>query len=408
MRQNNQHSSNDDQNRNRDRHIGKLFHSVFKQNDTIICDKCHADYVFEKNSQQTVGKSKRPVCPHCVGKPEPYSMERVRLEKMKLGIGWKVASARAREWWAAIEIGQRGELALLINLASQLSQRGSSIEELYLAFCQFKTTPMVALLLYMEFLRGRLADLTGADFEENWLPNIEIDNDHSKLTSERVSEVSPGISNTRGWTEDRLRTSLDQVRQSLDFQNATEAAVRWWQAFEDENKTRPALILRLAQELAIRKATLSEFHLTFVHSGVSNIQANLHLLDFNRLKQEEVKKRRDAAKSQMDDQTFTRCRNCLSLVPTQSIGKHLCVDSSKVEPILDINAIRGFGVVLTSFGDRKLNVVKLVKFATGLSLMDAKRLVESAPTAIGRAPTKDEAAKVVGEIHDAGGQAHIA
>lgn len=75
--------------------------------------------------------------------------------------------------------------------------------------------------------------------------------------------------------------------------------------------------------------------------------------------------------------------------------------------MLDMKATTGFEVTLTSFGNSKLNVVKVVKNATGKSLMDAKKLVEAAPMTIGRARTHDDAAKVVQEIQDAGGQARI-
>lgn len=267
MRQNDRQSSNDDQHGKTSHEIEKLFHSVFRQGETLVCDKCHSVYSFEKAPQNAVNKSKRPVCPHCVGKPERFSLDRVRLEKIKFEIGWKDASAEARDWWLSIESSQNGDLTSLINLANQLTQRGSSVEEIYRAYCQFKTMPMVAVLLYMEFLRGRLADLTGADFEENLLPPVKLENDVSRQASKMSSE-SP--------------------------------------------------------------------------------------------------------------------------------------------PLIDIDSTSGFEVVLTSFGSSKLNIVKVVKFATGMPLMDSKKLVESAPTTLGRARSREDAAKVVQEIQDAGGQAHIA
>jgi ribosomal protein L7/L12 len=62
-----------------------------------------------------------------------------------------------------------------------------------------------------------------------------------------------------------------------------------------------------------------------------------------------------------------------------------------------------FDVVLTGFGNKKLNVVKVIKNITGASLMDAKMLVESAPTTIKVGATEDEATSLQAEIEEAGG-----
>jgi large subunit ribosomal protein L7/L12 len=61
-----------------------------------------------------------------------------------------------------------------------------------------------------------------------------------------------------------------------------------------------------------------------------------------------------------------------------------------------------FDVVLTGFGDKKLNVVKVVKNITGASLMDAKKLVESAPATLKQGVTKAEAEKLKAELEEAG------
>ncbi|NDC39438.1 MAG: hypothetical protein EBZ48_15605, partial [Proteobacteria bacterium] len=46
---------------------------------------------------------------------------------------------------------------------------------------------------------------------------------------------------------------------------------------------------------ANRKATITEFFLAYVYSNTDNIQANLHYLDYTRLKKEEERKKREAA-----------------------------------------------------------------------------------------------------------------
>ena len=66
-----------------------------------------------------------------------------------------------------------------------------------------------------------------------------------------------------------------------------------------------------------------------------------------------------------------------------------------------------FDVVLTGFGDKKLNVVKVVKNLTGASLMEAKKMVEGVPATLKEAVSKEEAEKVKGEIEEAGGTVEL-
>ena len=61
-----------------------------------------------------------------------------------------------------------------------------------------------------------------------------------------------------------------------------------------------------------------------------------------------------------------------------------------------------FNVVMTSFGDKKLNVVKEVKNITGQSLMDAKKLVEGVPATVKEGADKDEANAIKEKLEEAG------
>ena len=65
-----------------------------------------------------------------------------------------------------------------------------------------------------------------------------------------------------------------------------------------------------------------------------------------------------------------------------------------------------FDVVLTGFGDKKLNVVKEVKAITGASLMDAKKLVEDLGT-IKEKVDKEEAEKVKAQLEEAGASVEL-
>ena len=66
-----------------------------------------------------------------------------------------------------------------------------------------------------------------------------------------------------------------------------------------------------------------------------------------------------------------------------------------------------FDVVLTGFGDKKLNVVKLVKSITGASLMEAKKLVEAVPATIKEAAPTEEAEKLKADLEEAGGSVEL-
>ena len=60
-------------------------------------------------------------------------------------------------------------------------------------------------------------------------------------------------------------------------------------------------------------------------------------------------------------------------------------------------------VVLTGSGDKKIQVIKGVRAATGLGLKEAKALVDEAPKPIKEGIERDEAEKLKGEIEEAGG-----
>ena len=61
-----------------------------------------------------------------------------------------------------------------------------------------------------------------------------------------------------------------------------------------------------------------------------------------------------------------------------------------------------FDVVLTSFGDNKVAVIKAVRTITGLGLKEAKDTVEGAPSTIKEAVTKDEAEELKKTLEEAG------
>ena len=61
-----------------------------------------------------------------------------------------------------------------------------------------------------------------------------------------------------------------------------------------------------------------------------------------------------------------------------------------------------FDVVLTAFGEKKVQVIKVVRAITGLGLKEAKELVDSAPNTVKEAVAKDEAEDLKKQIEEAG------
>jgi large subunit ribosomal protein L7/L12 len=66
-----------------------------------------------------------------------------------------------------------------------------------------------------------------------------------------------------------------------------------------------------------------------------------------------------------------------------------------------------FDVVLTGSGEKKIQVIKVVRAATGLGLKEAKALVDEAPKPVKEGVDKDEAEKLKADIEEAGGSVEI-
>jgi large subunit ribosomal protein L7/L12 len=66
-----------------------------------------------------------------------------------------------------------------------------------------------------------------------------------------------------------------------------------------------------------------------------------------------------------------------------------------------------FDVILTAFGEKKVNVIKEVRSITSLGLKEAKDLVEAAPKPVKEGVNKDEADKIKKQLEDAGATVEI-
>ena len=66
-----------------------------------------------------------------------------------------------------------------------------------------------------------------------------------------------------------------------------------------------------------------------------------------------------------------------------------------------------FDVILTGFGDKKLNVIKAIREITGLGLKEAKDMVEGCPKAVKEGASKEDAEKIKADLEAAGATVEI-
>jgi len=87
----------------------------------------------------------------------------------------------------------------------------------------------------------------------------------------------------------------------------------------------------------------------------------------------------------------------MAAIPVAGAGAEAAPAEEKVE----------FDVILTGFGDKKIQVIKVVRELTGLGLKEAKDLVEGVPKPVKEGVSKDEAATMKKKLEEAGGTVEI-
>ena len=78
-----------------------------------------------------------------------------------------------------------------------------------------------------------------------------------------------------------------------------------------------------------------------------------------------------------------------------------------VAAVAEVEEKTEFDVILKSAGASKLNVIKVVRAATGLGLKEAKDIVDNAPKTLKEGISKEDAEKLVAELKEAGAEAEI-
>lgn len=235
-----------------------------------------------------------------------WSTEKVwqRLSDVKIKLDWQNTTVTARMWWESFENENSQRSHLILRLAEELAARRATISEFYEAYLSSNTDNIQANLHYLDYRRLRKEEsdikkavaLTGGGSSRRGLSSVEPIST-PEIPWSPSDSLLPGITNTSGWTVDRLTQRISDVKLLLDWRNTTGGARKWWEAFEEENSQRLALIVRLAEELAVRKATITEFFLAYVYSNVDNIRAILYYLDYTRVKKQDERKKKETSQA---------------------------------------------------------------------------------------------------------------
>jgi large subunit ribosomal protein L7/L12 len=184
-----------------------------------------------------------------------------------------------------------------------------------------------------------------------------------------------GLTQTRGWSNSRIERKIVSVKQEMGWDSPNPDVISWWGKVEDSNKDSPRVILSYLEQMQKRHGTLEELYEVCRDSKANTFAAAFHYLDYKR---------------------------------------ELTKDAPRAKPVIAEGALsepgtphKHYAVYLTSIGNRKLEVVKIVKVARQLSLMEAKKLVESFPVMLGCTEHRSTAETIVDQLTEFGAEARL-
>ncbi len=160
-------------------------------------------------------------------------------------------------WWNGLRALVKNAPDRDLALAEPLAQHGVAIEELY--------------------------ECLPEDFDH--LALIDAIRTVRNIQSGGGRGLQHGVTIVDGWTDEQIRSRLEEVKAQLNWAGADSETRQRWESFESENTSRLTVVLRVAEELANRKATVKDFFTATDHANTANIRAVLHYLDYMRLKQ---------------------------------------------------------------------------------------------------------------------------
>lgn len=108
-----------------------------------------------------------------------------------------------------------------------------------------------------------------------------------------------------------------------------------------------------------------------------------------------------------DAQSLVDCLKEVHGIEPAGGGMVMAAPAAPGEGAAEAEEKTSFDVILAAAGDKKIQVIKVVRAATALGLKEAKDLVESAPKAVKEGLTKEEADKLKSDLEEAGAAVEV-
>jgi hypothetical protein len=216
-----------------------------------------------------------------------------RIDEVLVLLEFEQTTGSARKWWKSFEAENQSRLALVLRLTEELLNRNATITKFFFAYVYSNTDSIQANLHYMDYTCLKKEEQQKRKEQaENDEPDQSEKSPETQNWAVKQPDIPGRFTNVQGWTNEQILEKVEEVKAKLGWENTTESARKWWEA-ENEKQHQLQDVLRLAEELANRKATVAELFLAYNHSGTENIQANLYYLDYIRLKREEERKKQE-------------------------------------------------------------------------------------------------------------------
>jgi len=195
----------------------------------------------------------------------------LRLQDVKQRLGWQAATSAAREFWASLEKDNSHQIARVLQIAEELDIRNATVDDYYQAWLFSNTDDVQANLSYIDYIRKR--DEVWDGQPSSW----------DGLGRTAGSETTPSsFSDTANWTDQQVNTRLGALMSRIGHDTAGDSAREWWASLEAVHSRRT--LLRLAEELDARAATLAELFTARSEGATENLPAAVAYLSFSRVK----------------------------------------------------------------------------------------------------------------------------
>lgn len=202
------------------------------------------------------------------------------LEKLKRSIGYYAATPTSKRFWDNFESDKQRCLHVVLQFAESLQIRGLTVNDCSLAYSRSEAKTIKSILDYVDFQRTKkkMEELAAGSTDlsadhrayllipKEWHLPLFKDANGFEYSGQNVGELYRRVCNKVG------RDDLENRAQVLGY----------WEDLEAKFSNHPIVLLRLAQELAIREATIPKFFLAYIYSNSDNLSAVLSYFDYSR------------------------------------------------------------------------------------------------------------------------------